>query len=113
MDKLFTLLAKCKFYKGEKECPDNVSFISWECEEMYVRYMAKGDEGFFKDVVTTYCNLCLDKVPELKDDNPIEVKALMFERFCHNSDTDPELLANYFPKFYAREWNKPANGERT
>ncbi len=29
----------------------------------------------------------------------------MFERFCHNSDSDPEILAGYFPKFYEREWN--------
>ena len=48
MDKLSTLLAKCKFYKGEKEHPDGVSFISWECEEMYVRHMTKEDEGFLR-----------------------------------------------------------------
>ena len=98
------ILAKCKYYKGEKECPDDVPFISWECEEMYVRHMAKGDSGSFKSAVEIYCNLGLDKVPELNDDNPIEVKALMFERFCHNSDTDPKILAKYFPNFYAREW---------
>ena len=98
------ILAKCKYYKGEKECPDDVPFISWECEEMYVRHMAKGDSGSFKSAVEIYCNLGLDKVPELNDDNPIEVKALMFERFSHNSDTDPKILAKYFPNFYAREW---------
>ena len=106
MDKISALLSKCKFYKGEKEYPGNIPFTSWECEEMYVRHMAMGDEDFFKDVVNTYCNFGLDKILELKDENPIEVKALMFERFCHNSDTEPELLASYFPKFYAREWNK-------
>lgn len=105
MDRKSALLAKCKYYKGEKEYPRGVPFTSWECEEMYVRHMANGDEGFFDDVVNTYCNLGLDMIPELKDDNPIEVKALMFERFCHNSDTDPEILAGYFPKFYEREWN--------
>lgn len=99
-----SLLAKCKYYKGEEECPDGVPFTSWECEEMYVRHMAIGDKDFFKSDVDFYCNLGLDKVLELNDDNPIEVKALMFERFCHNSDNDPELLAKYFPKFYAREW---------
>lgn len=104
MDKLTSLIAKCKYYKGEEDCPDGVPFTSWECEEMYVRHMAIGDHGFFKSDVDFYCKFGLDKVPELNDDNPIEVKALMFERFCHNSDNDPKTLARYFPKFYAREW---------
>jgi hypothetical protein len=98
------LLAKCKFYKGEDDCPYGVPFICWECEEMYVEHMSKGDESFFKDAVDFYCHLGLDMVPELNDDNPIEVKAIMFERFCHNSDTDPEILARYFTKYYLREW---------
>ena len=99
-----SLLAKCKYYKGEEDCPYGVPLTSWECEEMYVRHMAIGDSDFFKSDVDFYCKLGLDKVPELNDDNPIEVKALMFERFCHNSDSDPKSLAKSFPKYYTKNW---------
>ena len=104
MDNLAALIAKCKFYKGEEDCPDGIPFICWECEEMYVEQLVSGNGSFFKDVVDFYCQLGLDKVPELKDDNPIEVKALMFERFCHNSDSDPKSLAKSFPKYYTKNW---------
>ena len=104
MDKLSTIIAKCRYYKGEEDCPIGVPFTSWECEEVYVRHMAKGDNDFFKSAVDFYCNFGLDKVPELNDDNPLEVKALMFERFCHNSDSDPKSLAKSFPKYYTKNW---------
>lgn len=100
------LLAKCKCYKGEKRCPDDVFFWGWECEKMYVRDMMAGKLDDLKSAVDFFCNLGLDKVPELKDGTPIEIQALLFERFCYQSDNDPETLAGYFPKFYLREWPK-------
>ena len=32
-----TLLDRCKYYKGETDCPANVDFFYWEAEQMYVR----------------------------------------------------------------------------
>lgn len=96
----------CRFYKGEKRCPKDISFVGWECEEMYVKEKLAGNEDSFMEDVNLFCKLGLDKIPELKDGTPIEIQATMFERFCHNSDTDPVILANYFPQFYAREVNK-------
>lgn len=100
------LLATCKCYKGEKICPENVFLWGWECEEMYVKSVLASDLDSLKSAVDFFCNLGLDKVAELKDGTPIEVQALLFERFCYQSDTDSETLAGYFPKFYLREWSK-------
>lgn len=106
MGKLTALLSNCNYYKGEDNYPEDVPFVCWESEELYVRKMMAGDEGFFKSAVDFFCNMGLDKEPDLKDGTPIELQALLFERFCHNSDTDPEVLAGYFPKFYVREWQQ-------
>lgn len=106
MDTKSALLAKCKFFKGEKECPENAFFFGWECEEMYVDHMAIDDKAYFKSAVDFYCKLGLDQVSELNDETPIEVKALLFERYCHNSDTDPALLAGSFPNYFIRQWYK-------
>ena len=105
MDIFNDMLSKCKFYKGEEDCPKGVFFFGWECEYMYVKHIAAGDNGFFKSALDLFCKLGLDKVPELQDGTPIEIQALLFERYCHNSDIDPKTLACSFPKYYIRKWH--------
>lgn len=100
---MYELLSKCKFYKGEEDCPKGVFFFGWECEYMYVKHMATGDNGFFRTDIDIFCKFGLDKVPELQDGTPIEIQALLFERYCHNCDTDPKTLASSFPNYYVRK----------
>ncbi|MBQ7426876.1 MAG: hypothetical protein IJV20_06475 [Prevotella sp.] len=102
---MYELLSKCKFYKGEEDCPKGVFFFGWECEYMYVKHMATGDNGFFRTDIDIFCKFGLDKVPELQDGTPIEIQALLFERYCHNCDTDPKTLASSFPNYYVRKWH--------
>ncbi len=100
--KLAALIAKCRFYKGEKDCPDRVPFFAWECEERFVHFMMSGHYEPLNDAVNAFCSLGLDKEPALHDGTPIEVQALLFNRYCYQSDISPEKLAKTFSKKYAK-----------
>ncbi len=96
------LLSLCKFYKGEKDCPDRVPFFAWECEERFVLFMMSGNYDPLNDTVNVFCSLGLNKEPALHDGTPIEVQALLFNRYCYQSDISPEKLAKTFSKKYAK-----------
>lgn len=98
------LLKRCKYYKGEKECPfeKEMTFWGWQCEEFWVRCLLKNDTAPLDSAVAFYRKLVDLSDPSLQDGTPIAVQTLLFERFCHNSDTDPLFLADYFPGFYVR-----------
>lgn len=96
------LLEQCKFYKGEEQWPHEKFFWGWECEKFWVRCLIRNDNDSLDSAVASFRKLVDQSDPVFNDGTPIAVQALLFERFCHNSDTDPLVLAGYFPQYYSR-----------
>lgn len=103
-DRRASLLSRCKFYKGEAECPENVFFLGWEVEESWVTALLGGDSKPLDDAVGLFRRLGFPDDPLFKDGTPVAVQALLFERFCHNSDSDPLFLTDSFRRYYAANW---------
>ena len=99
------LLMRCKFYKGEKNCPDGMFFLGWECESLWVHCLLENDTRTLDDAVTFFHKLVDQSDPLFKDGTPIAVQALLFERFCHQSDDDPMYLVESFRRYYAKYWH--------
>ncbi len=99
-----SLLAKCKFYNGEDDCPSGVDFICWEVEAFWVRSLLKGKTLAIDMAVVSFRRLVDISDPLFKDGTPLAVQALLFERYCHDSDLDPLSLATSFKRFYAKHW---------
>ena len=59
------LLKRCKYYKGEKECPfeKEMTVWGWECEEFWVRCLLKNDTAPLDSAVAFY-----RKLVDLSDD---------------------------------------------
>ena len=96
------LLRKCRVYKGESECTQNVNFALWEAEKMYVTECAKASSKIIDDALTNLHRFNLAWVGD-GDGFPLEVIALLFAIFDHNSDYPTGIDANYFPAYYERE----------
>lgn len=100
------LLSRCRFYKGEEKCPNGVNFFGWECEELYVHCLMSGKYEPLNATVSFFRSVGLDKEPALQDGTPIEVQALLFNRFCYQSEVDPIELAKPFVRRYVKTFAK-------
>ncbi len=100
------LLSRCRFYKGEEKCPNGVNFFGWECEERFVHFMISGHYEPLNAAVSFFRSVGLDKEPALQDGTPIEVQALLFNRFCYQSEVDPIELAKPFVRRYVKTFAK-------
>lgn len=97
------LIKQCRYYKGEAECPANVDPTFWECERVFVAEKMKPKSPLLDSVMKEYHVLNLEHVGGY-DKVPMEIKALIFNRFCHHSDNSPEINALYFGKFYTSNY---------
>ena len=97
------LLERCRFYKGEEDCPKDDTLLGWEVEEMWVNSLLKSDTKPIDDAIASFRKL-VPAEPLYKDGTPEAVQALLFERYCHNCDTDPLVLGSTFSRFYAMYW---------
>ena len=104
-DRKVALLKRCKFYKGEDDCPPEKFFLVWECESLWVHCLLENDTKTLDDAVTFFHKLVDQSDPLFKDGTPIAVQALLFERFCHQSDDDPLYLVESFRRYYAKYWH--------
>ena len=103
-DRRAALLSRCKFYKGEDECPDGTFFLGWACEEAWVSSLLSGATSPVDDAVALFRRLGFPDDSLFKDGTPVAVQALLFERFCHTSDSDPLFLTESFRRYYAANW---------
>ena len=97
------LLERCKFYKGEEDCPKDDTSLGWEVEEMWVNSLLKDKTKPIDDAIASFRKL-VPADPLYKDGTPEAVQALLFERYCHNCDIEPYVLGTTFSKFYAKYW---------
>lgn len=105
-DRKAALLKRCRFYKGEENCPDDIFFWGWECESIWVHCLLDNDTKTLDDAVSFFRKL-IDQSDQLfKDGTPIAVQSLLFERFCHQSDDDPMYHVESFRRYYAKYWHK-------
>lgn len=89
-------LLQCRYYKGEKECPEllfkiaNRACLFWQAEKYYT-------EGVFdknkRETLDFYFNC---ELPDVSDKMPLLLAAGMFSYFCRYSDEDPMERAKFF-----------------
>lgn len=96
------LLALCRVYKGEDECPskDADRQMLWRCEEWWVSQTILGNkEGCDRigSVLSEYMDAGLSHF-EPYDNTPITLKATLFNRFCKYED---RVDVEGFKKFYS------------
>lgn len=95
------LIKRCRLYKGESECPENANFILWEAEKIYVDEYSKASSTMIDNALNNIHRFNLAWVGS-DDGFPLEVIALLFAIFDHNSYNPTEINANYFPAYYER-----------
>lgn len=98
------LLAQCRYYKGEEECPKELchkrrGMLFWESERHWV---ARGGK-IKQDSVTLMLNVGLSdahliqaKKPKEFIKIPLALRAFLFEMFIHYSGQDPASEAIFF-----------------
>ena len=98
------LLEYCRYYKGEDECPEDISKdengSSWFYEKLWVQSDDFRDEKGYN--TTGYIDYGL-KDFNVDDGVPITLKALLFNRYCHWSGgygNDVEGFKKWYKKYY-------------
>lgn len=100
------LLKHCRYYKGEEinPYPNGNEAMFWEYEEKWLRFNEIKKE-FLKNAVDEYIEVGLSNF-EIKDDTPLSLKALLFNRYCHwlGGHGIEEDIKN-FKAFYLTEYS--------
>lgn len=86
--------ALCKFYKGEKECPEifinQDTSLYWYAERTFVEVQ---DKERVESIIHFYINSGLAGV---NYDLPLYLLACMFSELCRHSEDSPEKDALFF-----------------
>ncbi len=72
-------LKDCKFYHGEPSCPDDVDYIMWRGEEMYVN---DSNPESIKETLQFYFDARISDVTVGKAIGPLQV-AYIFSMYYH------------------------------
>ena len=100
------LIKKCRYYKGQKECPANAPTLFWNYERIWVEYTLKAeDENSFearelKLMLKRYKDVHLENI-QADDGVPITLKAFLFNRYEHW--TDGKNFEEWYLKKYRQE----------
>ena len=97
------LIEKCKFYNGEDICPyqgTDIRSMFWFYESAWVS-MEINDDDVFKKYLTQYKR---SKWYEVNENVPMNLKAMLYNRYCHFVDIEGEGFKEYFQKYM--EYNK-------
>jgi len=85
------LIALCRYYKGEEECPyeDRDKYVKdeemwWFYEKCWVRFQQQAAYSDFAIYVSEYISVGLEFF-EMNDGVPISLKALLFNRWSKGS----------------------------
>lgn len=98
------LIKHCRYYKGEDDCPEDISKVGngllWEYEQFWVIRDEFRDEKGYNTTGYIYYGL---KDFNADDGVPITLKALLFNRYCHwcggygnDAEEFKEWYKNYF-----------------
>lgn len=106
------LIAKCRFYKGEDSCPDNVSRVRrgrmfWRVEQQWVADKGQADDS----ALSLLREFNLDDASLKKEGDsasslkvPQNLRAVLFKYLCHYSDESPDRNASFFMKVVIPEY---------
>lgn len=89
-------LQQCRYYKGEKECPEVLfdtacrASLFWVVEKYYTEGLFDENE---KETLDFYFDCGL---PDVSDKMPLLLAAGMFSYFCRYSDVAPQENAKFF-----------------
>lgn len=97
------LLAKCRFYKGETECPSQFlnsrASLFWESEKLWIDNGGDAQQSSIILLVKSGLSdehMQLARKPADFLDVPLDLRAIMFELLCHYSDVAPKDEASFF-----------------
>lgn len=93
------LIDQCRYFKGEKACPNNKPLSFWNYEKTWVEMNKDG--AFPSSILEEYLSYGMaDFYPN--DDTPITLKAILYNRFrsCVGADRDE------FDRWYILEYLK-------
>ena len=98
------LIKKCRFYKGESECPDEMKryirgYLFWNAERLWVSQNGIAEASsilFLVNCGLSDEDLLLGQCNEELIDMSLDLRAIMFQLFCRYSDISPLEEAKFF-----------------
>lgn len=105
MDKREFYNEKCRYYKGEQQCPykqNDERAILWDIERRWVEAEAKGDTKLLFEYVADYNAAGLGQYAT-DNKTPVRLRALLLSRYYHQSGHIPYGAAEFkqwFEKHY-------------
>lgn len=100
------IIKQCRYYKGQKRCPANISSLFWNYERIWVEWMLESEDEKSKGaeelklMLKRYKEVHLENFQE-DDGVPITLKAFLFNRFEHWNEGDGFEI--WYMKKYKRE----------
>lgn len=92
----------CRYYHGEDNCPfrDDDRSALWKIERSWLERMINGDTEMIENAVNEYVGYGLGDF-QMRDEVPISLKAVLFNRFCkYNDRIDIEGFKNFYLRAY-------------
>lgn len=108
------LILECRYYNGEDDNPfdeEPDASAVWRYEQWYVENYPKPDEkSHFKELASDYCGVFGSF--ESSDGTPVELKALLWNRYEHWSSSDPDGFKEWYCRCYqTRATNRQRRAE--
>lgn len=98
------LLGNCRYYKGEERCPNDTIGLFWDYERLWVEWTLEAQDNensdgtrLLRNMLRNYLGAGLKEFAK-SDGVPIELKALLFNRFEHWNQSDG------FRKWYLEQY---------
>lgn len=92
----------CRYYHGEGDCPfrNGERATLWKIERAWVERMASGKTEIIEDAINEYIRCGLGEF-QMRDNVPISLKAVLFNRFCkYNERIDIDGFKNFYLRYY-------------
>lgn len=97
------LLKQCRYYKGESDCPyaSGIQMKFWWYEKCFVDLRKANDS-----MLTRYVERYRTKRIVFEDGTPVELQALLFNRYCHFVNSDGHGFDEYYQKYLRHNASK-------
>lgn len=94
----------CRFYRGEEECPykKGMRSLLWDYERIWIELSLNKDDTL-GNLLDDYLRAGLSEF-EMKDDTPITLKALLFDRYRHWLGGYGKADTEAFVQWYKNEY---------
>lgn len=97
------LLKYCRYYRGEKKCPNKADFLFWDYERIWAENLISDDT--FHEQLRNYVQSGLAEF-QRDDGVPLSLKVFLFDRYCHwNSGAMIDAVEG-FKDFYLHKYKR-------